>query len=236
MKVGRRTVVLGTAALAGTGLATVSAFAAPAVAQRRLENRLELWHEYTARTTANLLARVSTTRETSLLEESIVATGSLLFVAPGTLVLRDDSASGSTTIIDASGSRVLNNRPDLPGGSTTPAGNRPAADWLGARLVRLFAPVSAEHLIEGCRALVPKGRGYRLDLLPPRGSAIRRILRSVSITLDPAAGAVTRIVIAEAQGDRITLGLTDHRQNLAPQDLTSVTEPLQQRGIEIAVG
>ncbi|MEM6993398.1 MAG: hypothetical protein AAF721_22990, partial [Myxococcota bacterium] len=109
------------------------------------------------------------------------------------------------------------------------------ADWLATRLVRMFAPVPAAQLIEGCRTSVPKGRGYKLDLLPPRGSAIRRVIRSLSLTMDPAAGAITRVVIAEAQGDRVTLGLSDHRQNLAARDVTSVTEPLAQLGIEISV-
>ena len=231
--ISRRTLVVGGAAVFA-GVATVAA--APAeLTRRRLANRLELWEEYTSRSD-NLLARVATTRETSLLAEPVITTGSLLFVAPGTLVLRDDSAQGSTTIIDDSGTRVLANRDGLPSGPEIRRGTRPAADWLATRLVRIFAPVPSAQLIEGCRAVVPKGRGYRLDLLPPRGSAIRRIIRSVSITMDPAAGAVTRIVIAEAQGDRVTLGLSDHRQGLSARDLTSITEPLSQLGITLSVG
>ncbi len=233
--ISRRTMVLGGIGAFGSALGLASVWAAPgSVAERRLGNRLELWHEYAGRT-HNLLARVATKRETSLLAEPIVETGSLLFVSPGTLVLRDDSANGSTTIIEESGTRVLPNRKDLTPGPETPRGSRPAADWLANRLVRLFAPGPAQQLIDNCRTVVPKGRGYKLDLLPPRGSAIRRVVRSVSITMDPAAGAITRIEIAEAQGDRVTLGLSDHRQNLAVRDLTSVTEPLSQLGIELSV-
>ena len=224
----RRAVLIGGAGAVLSGLAV----AAPGVNERRLTNRLELWHEY-AKRTENLLARVATERETSLLEEPIVATGSLLFIAPGTLVLRDDSIDGSTTVIDASGTKILPNREGLPPGPTATTGSQPAADWLAARLVRLFAPSDPQALIEDCRAAVPKGRGYRLDLLPPRGSAIRRVLRSVTITLDPAAGAITRIAIAEAQGDRVTLGLSDHRQNLEAQDLAAITGPLADLGIEL---
>lgn len=226
--IGRRALLIGSAGAFASGIAV----AAPAVSERRLSNRLELWHEY-AKRTENLLARVSTERETSLLEEPIVATGSLLFLAPGTLILRDDSIDGSTTVIDATGTKILANREGLPPGPSTPVGTEPAADWLAARLVRLFAPSEPEALTEDCRTVVPKGRGYRLDLLPPRGSAIRRVLRSVTITMDPAAGAITRIVIAEAQGDRVTLGLSDHRQNLEAQDLEAVTGPLTDLGIEL---
>jgi len=226
----RRTFLLGAA---GTAVA-VTAAAAPTAGNRKLNNRLELWHEYSSRT-QNLLARVSTTRETSLLSEPLRTTGSMLFVSPGTLVFRDDSADGSTTVTDASGTRIVPNRDSLPPGPVTAPGTRPAADWLAARLVGIFAPIPADKLIEGSRANVPKGRGYRIDLLPPRGSAIRRVVRSVSITLDPAVGAVTRIVVAEAQGDRVTLGLSDHRQNLDASDLTSVTEPLAQLGFDISI-
>ena len=224
----RRALLIGSAGAVVSGLAV----AAPAVSERRLNNRLELWHEY-AKRTGNLLARVSTERVTSLLEEPSVATGTLLFLSPGTLILRDDSVDGSTTVIDATGTKILSNREGLPPGPHTPAGSQPAADWLAARLVRMFSPTEPEALIEDCRTVVPKGRGYRLDLLPPRGSAIRRVLRSVTITMDPAAGAITRIAIAEAQGDRVTLGLSDHRQNLEAQDLAAVTGPLADLGVEL---
>ena len=226
----RRAILIGAGALAA---AVPTAVAAPAI-DKRLANRLTLWNEYASRT-QTLLVRVSTTRETSLLVEPLVVTGSLLFIAPATLVLRDDSANGSTTIIDPSGSRLLSNREGLAPGPVTPHGVRPAADWMATRLVRLFAPGDPEALVQDCRAVVPKGRGYRLDLLPPRGSAIRRVIRSLSISLDPAAGAVTRIAIAEAQGDRVTLGLSDHRQNVAAQDVTSITDPLAALGIELVM-
>lgn len=229
----RRDFVIGGLTLGGLGIgAAASVIAGPPVQQRRLSNRLELWHEYANRT-ETLLVRVATRRETSLLSEPLTTTGSLLFIAPSTIVIRDDSASGSTTLIDTTGTRVLPNRADIAERHATRTGDRPAADWLATRLLRTFAPVSAEALTEGCRAQVPKGRGYRLDLLPPTGSAIRRVVRSYSLTLDPAAGAVTRIAIAEAQGDRITLGLSDHRQNIAAQDLASITTPLADRGIEL---
>ena len=71
--------------------------AAPSREEQRQQNRIELWHNYAAKT-ENLVARLTTTRETSLLDEPLTVTGSLLFVGPGTLVLRDDGLSGSTTV------------------------------------------------------------------------------------------------------------------------------------------
>lgn len=198
--------------------------AGPDAEARRLENRLELWHNF-AKKTSNLVARLSTTRETSLLDEPLVVTGSLLFVAPGTLVLRDDGLAGSTTIIDEAGTRIFANGSPPP--PATPRGREPAVDWVAERLVRLFSPGQSEALVAGGRTHVPKGRGYRLELLPPKGSTIRRVVRSLAVELDPVAGGIVQITIAEAQGDRVVLGLGDHRQNLAPEDLEPHLRPVR---------
>ena len=62
--------------------------------------------------------------------------------------------------------------------------------------------------------------------MPPIGSTTRRQLRSVSIHLDPVVGTITQIVIAEAQGDRMVLGLSDHRQNLPDADIDAFVRQL----------
>lgn len=217
----RRRVVL--AGLLGGAVLPRIGLAAPNAAARRLENRLELWHNY-AKSTRNLVARLTTTRTTSLLDEPLVVTGTLLFVAPDTLVLRDDGLAGSTTIIDRDGTRVFANGEAAP--TPRPPGREPALDWVAERLVRAFAPGEPDNLVTGGRTHVPKGRGYRLELLPPKGSTIRRLVRSVALELDAVAGAVVQLTIAEAQGDRIVLGLQDHRQNLAPEDLEPYLRPV----------
>lgn len=217
----RRRVVL--AGLLGGVLWPRIGLAAPDAATRRLENRLELWHNY-AKSTRNLVARLTTTRTTSLLDEPLVVTGTLLFVAPGTLVLRDDGLAGSTTIIDRDGTRVFAN--GEAASTPRPPGREPALDWVAERLVRAFAPGEPDTLVAGGRTHVPKGRGYRLELLPPKGSTIRRLVRSVALELDAVAGAVVQLTIAEAQGDRVVLGLQDHRQNLPPEDLEPYLRPV----------
>lgn len=203
------------------------ASAAPAsVTDRKLANRLELWSSYADRT-QNLMARLSTRRETSLLEEPLMSTGTLVFRAPRLLVLRDDGLQGSTTLVDGDEIRVfLNTEPhDTP--EAIEADTRPAAQWLARRLRLMFAPGDGTALLEDTRTHVPRGRGHRLELMPPRGSATRRQLRSVSLQLDPVVGTITQIVIAEAQGDRVVMGLSDHRQNLPDEDITSFLEPLK---------
>jgi hypothetical protein len=184
---------------------------------KRLRNRLELWHNFASRT-RTLLVRLSTTRETSLLEAPLVTSGTLVFRAPDLLVLRDDGLQGSTTRIEGERVEVTVNAPGAPAIVVDRAA-QPAAAWLADRLRGLFAPGDAGALVAGCRTYVPKGKGYRLELLPPRGSEIRKLVRSVTVHLDPVAGAVTEVLVAEAAGDRIRMQLSDHRQNLPDADI-----------------
>ncbi|MFO0635581.1 MAG: hypothetical protein U0168_22285 [Nannocystaceae bacterium] len=209
---------LGVAALAlGDGVV-----AADELADKRLQNRLELWANY-AKRTRNLMARVTTTRETSLLREPLITTGQLLFRAPSTFVLRDDGLAGATTIVDGDELAIV------PNGATTGAvargvirrGEAPAAAWLADHLRAAFAPGDGAALVADCRTDVPRS-GYRLDLLPPRNSIIRRAIRSVTLHLDPVAGAVTEILVAEAQGDRVRMQIADHRQNLPDEEIDTV--------------
>jgi hypothetical protein len=209
----------------GIGLCPTWARAAPSeLEEKRLQNRLELWHNYAART-RNLLARVTTTRTTSLLDAPLVVTGTLAFSAPATLVLRDDGLGGSTTRIDGQDLRLTLNRADAGRDSLGGQRSPPAASWVADRLVRMFAPGAEQDLVMGARTHVPHGRGYRLELMPPRGSLIRKTVRSMTVTLDPVAGAVVEIAIAEAQGDRVHLRLTDHRQNVSDEDIEALVEP-----------
>jgi hypothetical protein len=71
---------------------------------------------------------------------------------------------------------------------------------------------------------VPKSRTPRLELLPITGSAVRKLLRSLTITFDPVGGAVIKIVISEAQGDIVELKLSDHRQNIDGEELARLIE------------
>lgn len=198
---------------------------APSPEERKLANRLELWGGY-ARRTQNLMTRLSTRRETSLLAEPLETTGTLLFRAPELLVLRDDGRQGSTTIIDGEQIRIVRNGVGRADPEAVVADQRPAAQWLAHRLLHMFAPGDGTELVENSRTHVPKGHGHRLELMPPIGSTTRRQLRSVSMQLDPVVGTITQIVIAEAQGDRVVLGLSDHRQNLPDEDLEAFLRQL----------
>lgn len=210
--------LLGGAVAGGLLGASVLGLAAPAEsgAQRKLENRLELWAAF-ARKSSNLLARYASTRSSPLLREELGAAGSLAFVAPGILVLRDDGATGSTTRIGPRELAIVPNDPSLPRRALPPRTESPALRWVADRLVASFAPGDGSALTADARIEVVAGRTPRLSLMPPRESAARTLIRSVTLTLDPVGGAVVRVEIAESDGGTFSLRLSDHRQNVAPE-------------------
>jgi hypothetical protein len=196
--------------------------AADEAEDKRLQNRLELWANY-AKRTRNLVVRTTTTRETSLLLEPMVVTGQLIFRAPATFMLRDDGLSGSTTVVDDGTIAIVPNQARPGRHGPIVRDEAPAAVWLADRLLHSFAPGEGAELVADCRTEVPK-RGYKLDLLPPRASEIRALVRSYTLHLDAVAGAVTEILIAEAQGDRVRIQLADHRQNVPDEDVQRVID------------
>jgi hypothetical protein len=80
----RRAILIG-----GSAFWVAPGIAGASTNERLLQNRLELWANY-ARRTKNMMARLITTRETSLLDEPLVSQVSLVFDAPSTLLMRDD--------------------------------------------------------------------------------------------------------------------------------------------------
>lgn len=226
MTLSRRVIVVG-------GLA---ALAAPAVAlaadERLLQNRLELWANY-ARRTKNVMARLITTRETSLLDEPLVTQGALVFDAPTTLLMRDDGLAGSSTLIQGESVSVRPNQPTLAPPPAVEPALRDAQRWLANLLLRLFAPPPKEEggertLVEGLRYDVPR-RSFQLELMPARGSVVRKTFRSVTVHLDPVVGTVTQILIAQTEGDRMRIQLSDHRQNVDQVDIDAVLDTVREQ-------
>jgi len=225
MTLSRRSIVWGGVAAGLLGPST-----ALAADQRLLQNRLELWANY-ARRTKNVMARLVTTRETSLLDEPLVTQGSLVFDAPSTLLMRDDGLVGSSSLVEGDSVTVTPNQPTLAAPAPVEPALREAQKWLSTILLRLFAPPPPEEggersLIEGMRVDVPR-RSFRLELLPARGSVVRKTFRSVAVHLDPVVGTVNQILIAQTQGDRLRLRITDHRQNVEQSDVDAVLDTVR---------
>ncbi|HVI03469.1 MAG TPA: hypothetical protein VM869_32470 [Enhygromyxa sp.] len=215
--------------LAGCGLGLVGAslvgFAAPPETreQRRLAARLELWASF-ARKSSNLLARYTSSRSSPLLLEPLAGSGALAFVAPATLVLRDDAATGSTTRIEPGRASIQPNDPSLPRRALPQRNESPGLRWLADHLVASFAPGDGSTLMAEARVEAPSGQTPRLVLMPLRDSAARAVIRSVTLTLDQVSGAVVRLEIAESDGSSFVLGLSDHRQAVEAELLARVLE------------
>jgi hypothetical protein len=223
---GRRALLVGGAGVVASALAGAWVLAAPPLSereQRRLSARLELWATF-ARKSSTLLARYTSTRTSPLLHEPLVGSGSLAFVAPNTLVLRDDGVTGSTTRIQPGRLAIEPNDPSLPRRTMPQRSESPALRWLADHLVACFAPGDGSALTADARVEVPSGRTPRLTLMPPRDSAARALIRSVTLTLDPVGGAVIRIGIAESDGGSFELGIADHRQGVEDDLLARVLE------------
>jgi hypothetical protein len=190
-------------------------------ARRRLANRLELWGTY-ARKSQNLLTRYTSTRKSPLLVAELVESGMLAFVAPGLLVLRDDGVTGSTTRVDPTGIEIAPNDPSLPRRPLPQRSEAPALRWLADHLVACFAPGDGTDLTADARVEVPSGKTPRLNLMPPRDSVARTLIRSMTLTLDQVGGAVVRVEIAESDGSSFVLQISDHRQNVEQELLDRV--------------
>lgn len=226
MTLSRRSIIAG-------GLSTlVLPSSARATDERLLQNRLELWANY-ARRTKNVMARMITTRETSLLDEPLVTQGALVFDAPTTLLMRDDGLAGSSTLIEGENLTILPNQTTLAAPPAVEPALREAQRWLADLMLRLFAPPPHEEggersLIEGLRYDVPR-RSFRLELMPARGSVVRKTFRSLTVHLDPVVGTVTQLILAQTQGDRLRLQLSDHRQNVDRADIDAVLDTVRKR-------
>lgn len=219
---GRRALLLGgVAGLVGVGVGLGHAAPSGDANQRRLDNRLALWSTFASKS-HNLLARYSSTRTSPLLLDELVESGSLAFVEPATLVLRDDGVTGSTTRVEPGGITITPNDPSLPQRSLPPRHDAPALRWLADHLVASFAPGEGADLTAGARVEVSRRGTPWLRLMPPRDSVARGLIRSVTLTLDQGGGAVVRVEIAESDGSTFVLRISDHRQNVEDEMLARV--------------
>jgi len=172
---------------------------------RAVQRRLELWLKPPG---GQLRARYRLTRQSSLLYEPLVVQGELVFAAPGRLELRDDEASGATTTIAGDALTIVANDPKLA--ETGPAPDSPGRRWLQGHLLVLLGADDVEALRQAARLRVL--RGGALELCPTPGHPARQVVRELRISLDPASGELTELVLVEASGDVVTLTLSEHRR------------------------
>jgi len=157
------------------------------------------------------------------MQHPLVATGTLVFVAPEQLVFYDDSEAGSRTEIQGQQMWMTPRSDKLTGAAPREATD--AARWLSDRFHKLFAPTTPEDFLADASISIPRGSGMRLTFLPPEGSPVRRELRTLQVRFDPVSGAVIYISFEEARGDRVVLALSDHRQNVDPSTISEFVAP-----------
>ena len=63
-----------------------------------------------------------------------------------------------------------------------------------------------------------------LEILPLKKRDIRVRLRAIIVTLDPASGAISSILIQESQGDEFRVELSDHRQDVSVADFQQLMD------------
>lgn len=215
-----RRALLGLAAAAAAG-PLLPGWAEAAAPRTAIDRRVALWRSF-AEGNASLVARVTATRHSSLFVDGAPRSlpGRMLFVAPDRLVLRDDDPVGSTTVIDGEGMSITANDPRAAPGPTL-SRRSPALAWLARHLVAAFAPGDGAALAADARLALPRA-GIALVVLPGVDSPVRRLIRSLTLTLDPDGGAVTEVELLEAQGDRWVLALREHRQGASDAELAGL--------------
>lgn len=172
---------------------------------RAVQRRLELWQKPAG---GQLRARYRLTRQSSLLYEPLAVQGELVFTAPNRLELRDDEASGATTTIAGDALTIAAKDPRLA--KAGPAPDSPARRWLQGHLLALLGTDDVEALRDAARLRIL--RGGALELSPTPGHPARQVIRELRISLEPASGEVTELVLVEASGDVVTLTLSEHRR------------------------
>jgi hypothetical protein len=221
MRISRRGLLVGASAQAISAALVGSAAAA---AGRPIDRRIALWRSF-AEKSQRLVAATVTTRLSSLYadDKPRVSRGALLFAAPDRLVLRDEDPAGATTTIFGDSYEIAANDPRAARGPA-PSRRSPALRWLARHLIAAFAPGDGEALLEEARLALPRGAGIALVVLPLVDSPVRRLVRSMTITLDSLGGAVRRIEVLETQGDRWIVELSAHQQGIEEAAMAALFE------------
>ncbi len=212
-------------ALGGAALAvgSIPLHAEPPPEDPRLTRRIELWEAFSRKTHQNMIARTLTTRRSALLDQALVTTGSLALKVPDLLVLTDDDVSGSQTRFEDD--RVYLALRRTPAGERRPIDPKtaPALLWTRDRMLALLSPGPRDRLHADCDLRAAKGKSLVLEMRPYAVSPLRRFIRLITASLDATTGAVIQIELHEAQGDVVTLGISDHRQDVDEESLTRLT-------------
>ncbi|MBV9492374.1 MAG: outer membrane lipoprotein carrier protein LolA [Verrucomicrobia bacterium] len=221
----RRTFVFG--AIASVFLAASSP--APAVPMssgeiQDLVNRLQALHE----SNSSLQANFREERRMAMLKDPVMTQGKIWFTMPDKIRREIGGNTPSTTVIN--GRKMVIFYPKFKEAEVYDLEKRPMLkDSLQALTAGLnFRQVSTYYNIEGSK----EGNDYQV-ILTPKTAAIRKIVRSVTLTMDRNL-TPQHVVFESARGEKVSVTYSDVRRDPVPESFfqfspppgTNVTTPL----------
>lgn len=213
---------MASAFLAGSA-AAVAAPMSPGEIQDLL-NRLQTMHE----SNSSLQANFREERHMSMLKEPVVSQGKVWFTIPDKIRRDIGGNTPSTTVIN--GRKMVIFYPKFKEEEVYDLEKRPMLkDSLQALTAGLnFRQVSTYYNVEGSK----EGNEYQIVLTPKTG-AIRKVVKSVTLTLDRNLNP-QHVVFESSRGERVDVSYSDVRREPVPDSMyqfspppgTDVTTPL----------
>jgi outer membrane lipoprotein-sorting protein len=210
--------------LAAIAVASASAASLPPAEVQDLVNRLQAAHE----NNSSLQANFREERRMAMLKDAVVSQGKIWFTLPDKI--RREIASNTPSITVINGRKMVIFYPKFKEEESYDLEKRPILkDSLQALTAGLnFRQVSTFYNIEAFR----EGNDYRV-LLTPKTAGIRRIMKSVTLTIDQNL-TPERVNFESASGERVAITYSDVRRDPVPESFyefnpppgTKVTTPL----------
>src|SRR5689334_1469738 len=219
----RSTLALGLIASAFLAGSAVAAPMSPGEIQD-LVNRLQALHE----TSNSLEANFREERHMSMLKDAVVSQGKIWFTMPDKIRREIGGSTPSTTVIN--GRKMVIFYPKFKEAEAYDLEKRPMLkDSLQALTAGLnFRQVATYYNIEGTQ----EGNEYQV-VLTPKGAAIRKVVKSVTLTMDRNL-TPQHVIFESARGERVNVTYSDVRRDPVPDSVyqfnpppgTNVTTPL----------
>ncbi|MBW0001413.1 MAG: outer membrane lipoprotein carrier protein LolA [Verrucomicrobia bacterium] len=213
---------IASAFLAGSAAAVAAPMSSGEI--QDLLNRLETMHE----SNSSLQADFREERHMSMLKEPVVSQGKIWFTIPDKIRRDIGGNTPSTTVIN--GRKMVIFYPKFKEEEVYDLEKRPMLkDSLQALTAGLnFRQVSTYYNVEGSK----EGNDYQI-VLTPKSGAIRKVVKSVTLTLDRNLNP-QHVVFVSSRGERVEVSYSDVRREPVPESMyqfnappgTNVTTPL----------
>jgi outer membrane lipoprotein-sorting protein len=158
-------------------------------------------------------------RHLAMLKDPVVNEGKVWFTLPDKIRREIDGKTPSTTIID--GKKMSIYYPNYQQVEIYDLEKRPIIkDSLRALTAGLnFREIGSYYNVEGSK----EGNGYHVTLTPKTAS-VRKLVRSVDLTIDENLAPV-RVVVEDAKGQRFTITYSNVRREAIPASIFEFSAP-----------